>query len=127
MTAASVGTARLRQRCWLPTVVCLAAGLLLLAAGSANAYVVAGRAWPHGLIRYYNAFPGDAAVVRAAVDAWNHTGAKVHLVASSRRKANVIVRRFPPSQGGSSEAGFADVGWEPTTISRYSNGKTTTT
>lgn len=62
----------------------------------ASAYVESGnRPWPHGVIRYFNSDEGARTEVAAAVAAWNHSGAHVHFVATSRARASVIVYRWP--------------------------------
>lgn len=45
-------------------------------------------------LRYYNAAPGSAAIVRSAVRAWNQAEVGAHFVAVSRRRAQIIIRPF---------------------------------
>jgi hypothetical protein len=87
------------------------AGLCAVPAG-ATAYVIGGKPWPRGVIRYYNAFPADAGVVRAAVRAWNTSGAHVHFVAVSRRAARVVIEHGGSRVLEGYEEGRADLGWQ---------------
>ena len=64
-------------------------------AASASAYVKGGNPWPHGVIRYYNADAAARTEVAAAAAAWNHSGAHVHFVATSRSQASVVVYPWP--------------------------------
>lgn len=61
----------------------------------ADAYVVSGRAWPNGVIRYYNDAPDEAWAVKQAVAAWNTSGARVRFVAVPAAQADVRVEHFP--------------------------------
>lgn len=79
----------------MTTLVALVTAISLGGAPSATAYVKGGKPWPHGVIRYYNS---DAAVrgeVAVAAAAWNHSGAHLHFVATSRSRASVIVYPWP--------------------------------
>lgn len=67
----------------------------LLAGGGADAYSPAGRAWPGGVIRYYNAAPDQAWAVKQAVAAWNSSGAGVRFVAAPASRADVRIEHFP--------------------------------
>jgi hypothetical protein len=62
---------------------------------SGQAYVVQGRAWPGGVVRYYSAAPDQAWALQQAVDAWNESGAHVHFVAVPESEAQVVVEHLP--------------------------------
>jgi hypothetical protein len=62
---------------------------------SGDAYVVQGRAWPGGVVRYYSEAPDQAWALRQAVDAWNASGARVHFEAAPRDQAQVVVEHLP--------------------------------
>lgn len=111
---------------WL-TALALACVMSLLATQAAGAYVLGGRPWPHGVITYYNAFPNDAGVVQAATAAWNHSGANVRFVRTSRAKAEVVVLPLPRSAAAGGEAGTGSLGWEPTTWTTITNGHVSVT
>jgi hypothetical protein len=68
---------------------------LLVLAGRADAYVGAGRAWPDGVITYYNAATDQAWAVKRAVDAWNTSGAHIRFVPVGRQYAQVRIEHFP--------------------------------
>lgn len=93
-------------------LVCLAA---LALAAPAHAYSIAGRAWPGGVIRYYNAAPDQAWAVQRAAAAWNESGADVRFVPVARSEAQLVVRTLPgssctrrePSVAGEATVGFA--------------------
>jgi len=75
----------------------LLALLLLLAAPialapGAGAYRAEGRAWPGGLIPYYNAAADQAWAVGQAVNVWNTSGARVRFVAVPRESARLVIR-----------------------------------
>jgi hypothetical protein len=104
----------------------LIAAASLAAAGSASAYVKGGKPWPHGIIRYYNTFKADSPEVAVAVAAWNHSGAHVHFVASSRSRARVIIYRWPNhlkvgfgQSCSSQDLGCASLGFVGTIGSRH--------
>jgi matrixin len=69
--------------------------IVALSAPAASAYRLGGEKWPGHRITYHNAFPREAKVVRAAVRAWNHSGVHLRFVATSRRRAEVIIHRMP--------------------------------
>jgi len=73
------------------TVLCACA---LVAAGVANGYVTAGRAWPDGVITYYNAAPDQAWAVERAVQAWNTSGAHVRFVPAGEQYAEVRIQHW---------------------------------
>jgi len=80
---------------WIsPAIVAVAVAGSVLATGPAGAYVVNGRAWPGGVIRYYNAAPDQAWAVKQAVDAWNASGARVRFVAAPAPQADVRIEHF---------------------------------
>ena len=108
------------RRLILVALVCVP---VLLGAQPASGYVIGGRAWPHGVITYYDAFPRDNSVVRAAVEAWNHSGADIHFIGASRGKADVIILPLAHSNGNT-EGGNADLGWEPITYTYTFGSKT---
>lgn len=74
----------------------LAAALLALAlAPASSSYVPGGNPWPGGTIRYYNAAADQAWPVARAAWVWNHSGARVRFVPSSRADAQLVIDRFP--------------------------------
>lgn len=93
------------------------ASVWLGAIAPASAYVKGGKPWPHGVIRYFNTDKAMRSEVAAAAAAWNHSGARVHFLATSRRKARVIIYPWPkhvsPSAGCDSQIddGCATVGF----------------
>jgi PKD repeat protein len=91
----------------------LVSASLWLGAGSANAYVIGGKPWPGGLIRYYNADPGMRSEVAAATKAWNSSGAHVHFIAVSQSRAQVLIVGWPKHARSDPEAGFGTLGWVP--------------
>jgi hypothetical protein len=115
-----MGSSRIRPRSsGLRRVVTLSGVMILVmtiavaVAQSADAFVIGGKRWPGGVIRYYNAFPADAGVVAAAVLAWNTSGAHVHFVAVSRHAARVVIQHGRGGELGANEPGRADLGWHP--------------
>src|SRR5881398_867317 len=80
--------------------------LVLPSAGSA--YVLSGRAWPDGAIRYYNAAPDQQWALTQAVNAWNRSGASVRFVPVPASEAQVVVRH--PGGSCTSKA-WASVGY----------------
>jgi Matrixin len=102
----------------MTTVVALITAISLAGAASATAYVKGGKPWPRGVIRYYNSDPAVRTEVAAAATAWNHSGAHLHFVATSRSRASVIVYPWPKHFGGglgqgctSEDAGCASLGF----------------
>jgi hypothetical protein len=65
-----------------------------IATRSADGYVVKGRAWPGGIIRYYNAAPDQRWAVQRAVAAWNSSGARVRFVAVPAAQAQLRIEHF---------------------------------
>lgn len=65
---------------------------------SASAYIPGGKTWPGGTIRYYNAAADQAWPVARAVWVWNHSGARVRFVPSSRADAQLIIDHFAHQQ-----------------------------
>jgi hypothetical protein len=78
----------------LLTGIALAA-LGLALAPAASAYVPGGKLWPGGTIRYYNAAADQAWPVARAVWVWNHSGARIRFVPSSRADAQLLIDHFP--------------------------------
>ena len=73
----------------LRLIVAAAVALLVcVAAPASEAYVVKGKPWPGGTIRYYNAAADQAWPVARAVYVWNHSGARIRFVPSSRASAS---------------------------------------
>ena len=62
-----------------------------IATPAAFSFRIRGAAWPGGRIPYYNTLHGDAAAVKLAVNAWNHSGAHVRFVAVSRSHAKLLI------------------------------------
>jgi hypothetical protein len=58
---------------------------------TAGAYRLEGGRWPTTTIRYFNEVPAYTWAVDTAAFAWNSSGARVRLLKSSRRDANVLV------------------------------------
>lgn len=106
------------RRGWLALVPLLVL-ISGLSAASARAYVIRGVHWPHGVIRYYNADRPERSEVAQAARAWNHSGAHVHFIATSRSAAQVTIEPWPkhaPNTNGplgSGELGLATVGYLP--------------
>ncbi|HEX4753724.1 MAG TPA: matrixin family metalloprotease, partial [Solirubrobacterales bacterium] len=75
----------------------------------AGAYVIAGKRWPSHRITYYDAQP-DHAAVRAAVAAWNSSGANLRFVAAPRGRAKVVILPWHPG-GCYGIEGVATVGY----------------
>jgi hypothetical protein len=75
-------------------VAAAAAVLACIAAPASGAYVVEGKPWPGGTIRYYNAAPDQAWPVARAVYVWNHSGARVRFVPSSLASAQLLIKHF---------------------------------
>lgn len=67
----------------------------LVAVPSGTAYVPGGKPWPGGIIRYYNAAADQAWPVARAVWVWNHSGARVRFVPSTRSDAQLVIEHFP--------------------------------
>ncbi len=93
--------------------------------------MIGGVRWPHGVIRYYNADRPERSEVALAARAWNHSGAHVHFIATSRSAAEVTIdpwpKNAPNTNGplGSGELGLATVGYLPSnTITFGPNGRT---
>lgn len=120
----SQGKLRGARAGWRPfgVWVVIIAGLCVVPAG-ATAYVIGGKRWPGHTITYFNGVRSDAKEVKAAVNAWNHSGAHIRFVAASARRAEVKISTFPrhffpvvslPGQGavnlGSDLAGYASIG-----------------
>lgn len=72
---------------------------------SAQAYELGGRAWPGGVVVYYETLPPSVDwSVAAAARAWNTSGANVRCVrVTSASRAQLIVR-FGPVPGASARA-----------------------
>src|SRR4051794_25037228 len=75
------------------------------------AYKLAGSAWPHGRIPYYNATSWKKPVEQA-VRAWNDSGAHLRFVPVARRHARVVITYLSPSEANA-EDGKAIIGYEP--------------
>jgi hypothetical protein len=75
-------------------VAAAAAVLVCVAAPASQAYVVEGRPWPGGTIRYYNAASDQAWPVARAVYVWNHSGARVQFVPSSLESAQLLIKHY---------------------------------
>lgn len=78
----------------LLAAACLATGSAFLP-GAAGSYVAAGKPWPGGVVRYYDAAPDQGWAVKQAVAAWNSSGARVRLVAAAPSEADVRIEHFP--------------------------------
>ena len=79
----------------LRLIVAAAVALLVcVAAPASEAYVVKGKPWPGGTIRYYNAAADQAWPVARAVYVWNHSGARIRFVPSSRASAQLVIKHF---------------------------------
>ena len=84
----------MRPRWIVPAVLAASVAGSVLLTGAAGAYVVAGQAWPGGVIRYYNDAPDQAWAVKRAVDAWNASGAQIRFVAAPASTADVRIEHF---------------------------------
>jgi hypothetical protein len=74
----------------------IAAGVAVLAtAASSGAYSFEGVRWPGGVVPYYNAAPDQAWAVSRAVQAWNHSGAKIRFVSVPRSAAKLVIEEDP--------------------------------
>ena len=69
-----------------------AALALLIAPAQSQAYSRLGNKWPGGKITYYNSIKQYDPAVKAAVKAWNTSGAKVKFKRVSKKKARVRIR-----------------------------------
>jgi hypothetical protein len=75
----------------------LAAALLLATAGgcalapTGSGYRFHARAWPDGVVPYYNEAPSQAGPLANAVQAWNTSGAHVRFVAVPREQAKLLI------------------------------------
>jgi len=65
--------------------------------------------WPGGVVRYYNAVPSQGWALWQAVAAWNRSGARVRFVATSKRRAQLVIRTDPSV--ASCEKASATVGY----------------
>ena len=74
-------------------ILIVTAVALLAAAPPAGAYVLGGPRWPQRTIGYWDGGP-DRAAVRAAVRAWNESGARVRFRAAPRSRADVWITRW---------------------------------
>ena len=54
--------------------------------------------WPTRRLTYYNAAHANARAVRSAVRAWNKSGVRLRFVATSLRRARIVIR-YQPSPG----------------------------
>ncbi|MEJ7785208.1 MAG: PKD domain-containing protein [Solirubrobacteraceae bacterium] len=92
-----------------PLLVLLAGlGVLLTAAPVASAFRVEGQKWPGGAITYFDASK-EGPAVKAAIKAWNSSGARVRFRAVGRSRARVLI--VNSKFGGCS--GFAQLGYSP--------------
>jgi hypothetical protein len=74
----------------------LAVALLALAScSSAGAYTFEGKPWRGGTIRYYNEATDQAWAVARSVYVWNHSGARVQFVPTTRESAQLVIKHFP--------------------------------
>jgi hypothetical protein len=84
------------MRAWM-TSLALAATLALslgVLVKGADGYVISGRAWPGGVVRYYNAATDQRWAVQQAVNAWNSSGARVRFVAVPAAQAQLRIEHF---------------------------------
>jgi hypothetical protein len=65
---------------------------------AAEAYTFKGKPWPGGTIRYYNAATDQAWAVSRAFYVWNHSGARIQFVPSSRETAQLVIDHFSPDR-----------------------------
>ena len=75
-------------------ILIVTAVALLAAAPPAGAYVLGGPRWPQRTITYWDAGP-DRAAVRAAVRAWEESGARVRFRPVRRSRADIWITRWP--------------------------------
>lgn len=100
----------MRSRIGLALVVAL-----LAMPAAAHAYVIGGSRWPSHRITYFNADRSMAAAVDLAVRAWNTSGARVRFVPTTRKRADVIIRKKRPPTAGAAVLqgfcqGYSDIG-----------------
>lgn len=90
--------ANLTSRAATPLIAGLLAALALLALpAQSSAYKTFGTKWPGGRVTYYNGIKAYDPAVKAAVRAWNNSGARVKLIRVSKKKARVKIRYMPDS------------------------------
>ncbi len=83
----------------LRLIVAAAAALVAcVAAPASQAYVIKGKPWPGGTIRYYNAAPDQAWPVARAVYVWNHSGARIRFVPSPLASAQLVIKHYSPNR-----------------------------
>lgn len=75
----------------LLALLALLAASLTLSPG-ASAYRAEGRAWPSGVVPYYNAAADQAWSVAQAVNVWNTSGARIRFVAVPLERAKLVIR-----------------------------------
>ena len=96
--------------------LCLALTVLAAmtaSAPAAHAYSVT--KWPGGKVTYWNGAKQHAWAVAQAAKAWNRSGARVRLIATSKSRARLKIRYFPgrAHDGVSAQPGRAILGWAP--------------
>lgn len=90
--------ANLIPRAVMPLLAGLVAVLaLLVLPAQSSAYKTFGTKWPGGKLTYYNGIRAYDPAVKAAVRAWNNSGAKVKLMRVSKKNARVKIRYMPNS------------------------------
>jgi hypothetical protein len=87
----------MRRRLLTQVTFALALASLVLAP-AAPGYVPGGKTWPRGTIRYYNAAADQAWPVARAVWVWNHSGARIRFVPSSRAEAQLLIDHLPDAR-----------------------------
>ena len=85
---------------------CSALAVLALASADAEAYEIAGRAWPDGEIRYHVADGPLKKPVKRAARVWNARNLPVRFVSSSSDSAKVFVREGQSNCGGAARVGY---------------------
>jgi hypothetical protein len=100
------------------TLLITAAALILAAAFGAvpsHAFKLGGTKWPTRTITYHSSAPQYDEAIRAAVQAWNTSGARIRFKPTSKRRARLRIIYGRNLRG----SGEATLGWEaPSTIVR---------
>lgn len=75
-----------------PVTVLTAIAVLGAGASSGAAYQLGGSRWPGRTVTYHNLSPANAGAVKDAAAAWNASGVRIRFVATTRRRAQIVIR-----------------------------------